>query len=103
MRGKMPTSENYNSSEADAPIFAAAAPQLASYGLAVIPIGPGRKPRASGFNAWSRAPGRQVVADWCNRYPTDNIGILPGLSGKLVVDCDSAEQVEEVQCLLGAS
>jgi hypothetical protein len=82
-------------------LFAAGAPDLSARGLAVIPLGPDRKPRASGFNRWSRPPGRRTVARWCEEHPADNIGVVPGLSRKVVVDCDTHDQVDEVQELLG--
>jgi hypothetical protein len=84
-------------------IFAAAAPDLRARGLAVIPLGPNRQPRASGYNKWSRPPGQRAVARWCEKHPCDNIGVVPGLSHKVVFDCDSLDQVEEVQNLLGVT
>jgi bifunctional DNA primase/polymerase-like protein len=33
--------------------------------------------------------------------PTDNIGVVTGLSEKAVVECDTHDQVDDVQDLLG--
>src|SRR5262249_45482114 len=82
-------------------VFAASAMDLSARGLAVIPLGPDRLPRASGFNRWSRPPGPRTVVHWCKKHPDDNIGVVPGLSGKVVVDCDTHDQVDDVQDLLG--
>src|SRR5215467_13432026 len=83
------------------PIFADGAPELSAFGLAVIPLGPDREPRVSGFNRWSRPPGKRTVAKWCEEHPGDNIAVIPGLSRKVVADCDTLAQVEQVQDLLG--
>ena len=82
-------------------VFGDHAEHMASLGLAVVPLGRDRKPKVSGFNRWSHPPAVSTVADWVQRHPDANIGILPGLSGVWVADVDSADQVNEVENLLG--
>lgn len=69
--------------------FPAAAVELARAGLAVIPVGgdDGKKPLVKWVN-WRSPLGPQWVADLCRKFPTANIGIITGLSGITVVDCD---------------
>ena len=82
-------------------VFGNHAEQMASFGLAVVPLGRDRKPKVAGFNRWSHRPSELAVADWALEHPDANIGIIPGLSGVWVADVDSADQVGEVVDLLG--
>lgn len=82
-------------------VFGDNAERMAGLGLAVVPIGHNRKPLVAGFSKWSHRPSQHVVAGWAQKYPDANVGILPGLSGLWVADVDSADQVTEVEGLLG--
>jgi hypothetical protein len=82
-------------------IFGDHALQLCRYGLAVVPLARDRRPFVSGFNRWSRPPAERTVARWCEQYPDANIGLLPGLSGVMVVDSDDATQDEQIGELFG--
>ena len=82
-------------------VFASNAFAMWCAGLAVLPIRPDRQPSVSGFNRWSRRPGKGTLANWMRDFPDDNIAILPGLSGVVVVDCDDTDQDEEVERLFG--
>ena len=84
-------------------VFASSAMPMSRAGLAVLPIGPNRLPSVSGFNRWKRPPGERTIAGWIDIYPDNNIAILPGLSGVVVVDCDDADQDDEVEELFGAT
>jgi len=74
---------------------------MATLGLAIVPLGQDRKPLVAGFSKWSHRPSQHVVALWARKFPDANVGILPGLSGLWVADVDDAEQVREVEGLLG--
>ena len=63
-----------------APVFATYAPAMREQQLAVVPIGPGRKPYVNSFNQWRYRPGAKIVDRWCEVFGTANIGVLPGLS-----------------------
>lgn len=86
-------------------VFAAHAPEMRSRGLAVIPLGPGRKPHINRFNKMRYRPGANLVARWAEQFPDANIGVLPGLSGNgaMVADCDTFDAAEEFQDRFGAS
>ena len=84
-------------------IFGDNAVQMHHLGLAVIPLGPNRTPSVRGFNRWSRRPSQCAVEGWIASHPSDNIGVIPGLSKVWVADVDDAGQVEEMQELLGAT
>lgn len=88
-----------------APVFATYAPGMREQQLAVVPIGPGRKPYVNSFNQWRYRPGAKIVDRWCEQFGAANIGVLPGLSGKgaTVFDCDSQDAVAEVEDRFGRS
>lgn len=79
------------------PIFADNAHSLCDAGFAVIPLAPGdadigdragKKPEARNFVKWRGRPSGTTISKWCKRFPTHNIGYVPGLSGLVVVDDD---------------
>lgn len=80
---------------------------LRRMGLAVIPLD-GKKPLISGFNKWTSAPALDAVANWFDRYPDANVGIIPGLSrtpttpyGLIITDSDDMAAVLEVRRIFG--
>lgn len=87
------------------PVFGAHALAMLDLRLAVIPIGPGRKPYVSGFQRWRKRPGVTAISRWVEGHPQANIGVLPGLCGRgaLVADCDTLEHAEAFQNLFGQS
>ena len=82
-------------------VFGRHAEHMAGIGLAVVPLGHDRKPLVAGFNKWSHRPSKHVIAGWARKHPDANIGLLPGLSGVWVADVDDADQVNDVEDLLG--
>lgn len=67
---------------------------LSAAGLAVLPVGgeDGKKPLVK----WSGRRGllgSDALAKLCNKFPTANIGVITGISGVTVVDCDAPEAV----------
>jgi hypothetical protein len=82
-------------------IFADNAFAMYQHGLAVLPIGLDRTPSIKGFGRWKTRPGTQTIKKWMRAHPTDNIAIVPNLSGVLVVDCDDASQDQAVEDLFG--
>jgi len=82
-------------------IFADNAMVMYQHGLAVLPIGLDRTPSIKGFDRWRARPGPQTIKKWMRAHPTDNIAIVPSLSGVLVVDSDDANQDQAVEDLLG--
>jgi hypothetical protein len=86
-------------------VFATHAPVMRAKGLAVLPIGPDRKPHINSFNGTRYRPGEKIVGRWAEQFPDANIGVLPGLCGKgaMVADCDTFEAADEFQDRFGAS
>lgn len=82
-------------------IFADNAFAMYQHGLAVLPIGIDRTPSIKGFGRWKTRPGTQTIKKWMRTHPTDNIAIVPNLSGVLIVDCDDASQDQAVEDLFG--
>jgi hypothetical protein len=82
-------------------IFADNAMAMHRHGLAVLPLGIDRTPRVMGFDQWKTRPGKVTITKWMRAHPTDNIAIVPSLSGVLVADCDDASQDQAVEDLLG--
>lgn len=82
-------------------IFADNAVTLYRHGLAVLPLAPDRTPSIKGFDRWAIRPGVHTLKKWMRAHPTDNIAIVPNLSGVLVADCDDASQDGAVEELLG--
>ena len=82
-------------------IFADNAMTMYRHGLAVLPLGADRTPRIKGFDRWTIRPGTHTIKKWMRAHPTDNIAIVPDLSGVLVADCDDASQDAAVEELLG--
>ena len=66
-------------------VFGAAAEELLSHGLAVLPIDVDKKPLVSGFDGWHRRPGLSTVRTWATKFPYANIAVIPGISG--IDDC----------------
>ena len=68
--------------------LATAAQEYARQGFHIFPVRPGGKdPLVSGgFKAATTDP--ETVARWWTEWPTANIGVWPGGSGKLVLDVD---------------
>src|SRR3954454_22279352 len=69
--------------------FRDAAPDLLARGLAVVPCGgaDGKVPLVE-WGKWAKRPGRAFIEKMMRRYPSANVGIIAGLSGITVVDCD---------------
>jgi len=65
----------------------------------VIPIARNREPYVTGFNRWSRPPGRRALDRWAEQHPRANIAVVPGLSGVMVADVDDAGDVPAVEDL----
>lgn len=82
-------------------VFGAAAEELLSHGLAVLPVDIDKKPLVSGFDGWHKRPGLSTVRTWATKFPYANIAVIPGISGIDVADVDCADQVREVEELLG--
>jgi hypothetical protein len=90
-------------------VFSEHALALRAAGFAVLPAA-GKSPLRSGFNRWSRPPGRAVVAGWCLQCPEADILYITGLSwarpggpGLVVVDGDDAEACNRIEELFGAT
>ena len=68
--------------------LAAAAQEYARQGFHIFPVRPGGKDPlvSSGFKAATTDP--ETVARWWTEWPTANIGVWPGGSGRLVLDVD---------------
>jgi hypothetical protein len=75
--------------------FAAAAFELHSHGLAVIPTGgdAGKVPLVK-WASWRRPPGRAFLEKLIAKHPDANIGVLCGLSNVTIVDVDAPELVK---------
>ncbi len=86
-------------------VFAIHAQELREKRLAVLPIGPDRTPHVSGFKRLKHRPGAALVDKWREKFPTDNIAALPGLSGKgaTVADCDALAHDDEFEDRFGKS
>jgi hypothetical protein len=82
-------------------IFADNAMTMYRHGLAVLPLAADRTPSIKGFDQWTIRPGVHALKKWMRAHPTDNIAIVPNLSGVLVADCDDASQDGAVEELLG--
>ena len=82
-------------------IFADHAMTMYRHGLVVLPLRADRTPSIKGFDRWTIGPGIHTLKKWMRAHPTDNIAIVPDLSGVLVVDCDDASQDAAVEELLG--
>src|SRR4051794_32233415 len=69
--------------------FRDAALDLLARGLAVVPCGgaAGKVPLVE-WGGWAKRPGRAFIEKMMRRYPSTNVGIIAGLSGITVVDCD---------------
>src|SRR3954452_1823826 len=69
--------------------FGRAALSLFRFGLAVIPCGgaDGKVPLVH-WGKWAKRPGLDFVRKMTCRHPSANVGIITGLSGITVVDCD---------------
>jgi hypothetical protein len=77
-------------------VFADHALELRGHGFAVLPAR-GKRPIVKGYTTWPpNAPSIATVAQWAEQFPDVNIGYVAGLSGLVVVDCDS--QDEAVRC-----
>src|SRR5689334_19390554 len=76
--------------------FGQAALELHGFGLAVIPVGgdDGKVPLVR-WASWTRRLGSDVITKLAapHRFGRANIGILTGLSGVTVVDCDDLDAV----------
>lgn len=75
--------------------FGQAALRAASHGFAVIPCGgphdrSGKQPLVR-WGRFERRPGSQTIRVWAAQpeFRAANLGIIPGLSGITVVDCDT--------------
>ena len=87
--------------------FCSMAARAASHGFAVIPCGgaddpSGKRPLIKWGNFKSH-PGVDVVAGWAARpaFGAANLGIITGLSGVTVVDCDTPGCLFELYDLFG--
>src|SRR4051795_10480685 len=74
--------------------FRDAAPDLLARGLAVVPCcsADGKVPLVE-WGKWTKRPGRAFIEKMMRRYPSTNVGIIAGLSGITVVDCDDPAAV----------
>lgn len=78
-----------------------AALQLLAKGLAIIPIGPDKKPLIPWKEYQTRLPKEEEVESWFLKFPKAMVGIITGeVSGLLAIDCDSEEAYKKVQELL---
>jgi hypothetical protein len=86
-------------------VFADHAQKMRAKGLAVLPVGPGRRPYVNSFNAMRYRPGEKIVGRWCEAFPDANIAVMPGLSGRgaMVADCDTFDAADKFQDRFGAS
>jgi len=84
--------------------FADAALELRSHGLAPVPLG-GDKGKATiiKWKTQKRLPSRQSLKRQIVRFPTANVGILTGLSRRLVVDVDDPELVDAMLARFGVT
>lgn len=70
-------------------VFAAHAPELAARGYAVFPLAPGRKiPMYGSRGHLDATMDADQIREWCDRYPTANIGIRPA-AHTIVIDIDN--------------
>ncbi|MDX2205835.1 MAG: bifunctional DNA primase/polymerase [Hyphomicrobiaceae bacterium] len=83
------------------PVFADHAVDIARRGIAVIPLGEGRRPRIDGWDKWSRPASPSAVGKWARRFPDANVAIVPGLSKVMVVDVDDAGDVPRAEEIFG--
>jgi hypothetical protein len=81
-------------------IFAAHAMELRAYGLAVLPAR-GKSPCISGYRRWRGPPSARTIERHAQSFPDANVAILPEPSKLFIVDVDCADQVDEVEDLLG--
>lgn len=72
-------------------IFALNAHGLRDAGLAVIPLA-AKDPQVSGFNRWRGRPSHKTIDGWCQKFPSSNVGYVPGLSNLVVVDDDGGAE-----------
>ena len=77
-----------------------AAQRYHSVGFSVSPVGVGPD-RKKPFVAWEqyqkKAATEEQILQWWTQWPDANIGIICGqVSGLMVVDCDTAEAVDQV-------
>jgi hypothetical protein len=89
-------------SPAEGGIFATHALQMLAHHLAVLPTA-GKKPLIKGWHHWRWLPSVKTVSQMAQQFPTANVAILPGLSKICVADVDAADQVAEVEKLLGTT
>src|SRR3954447_17926022 len=74
--------------------FRDAALDLLARGLAVVPCrsADGKVPLVE-WGKWTKRPGRAFIEKMMRRHPSANVGIVVGLSGFTVVDCDDPAAV----------
>jgi hypothetical protein len=72
-------------------VFAVHAHSLRDAGLAVIPLA-AKDPQVSGFNRWRGRPSHKTIDGWCQKFPSSNVGYVPGLSDLVVVDDDGGAE-----------
>jgi bifunctional DNA primase/polymerase-like protein/primase-like protein len=83
--------------------FASAAQDMATRGLAVIPLGgeDGKRPLVKGWSRNKRPQGPAFIDKIAAQHPEANIGIVCGLSGVTVVDIDDPAITDEVLARCG--
>jgi hypothetical protein len=83
--------------------FASSARQLASHGLAVLPLGgdDGKKALVRGYNRWKHGPGADSISKLAAKNPTANVGIICGLSGVTVLDIDYPSIADDLMRVCG--
>ncbi len=71
---------------------------MASYGLAVLPLGgdDGKRPLVSGWGNWKHAPGCDFIDKMTARHQDANVGIVCGLSRITVLDIDDPAQTDKL-------
>jgi hypothetical protein len=107
--------------------FWAVASAWVGLGGNVLPILPGAKsPIVSGWGRQKKRPGEQgygplheqprsfaehgsppipvdVLGDWCRRFASSNVAILPASIGATVIDVDSPERLDDVLAVCGST
>lgn len=83
-------------------LFAAFAPELARYGLAVIPVGgdDGKRPLVR-WPLRAVGPNSVALAVWARDHPSANIGVLTKPSKLTVVDVDDPAIADEIERRFG--
>jgi hypothetical protein len=87
--------------------FANHALALRCAGYAVLPVSApdadhdGKSPLVKHWARWQGPPSLKAVENWTRKFPTANVGIVPGASAVVVADIDALDQVDEAIQALG--